>query len=316
MDRPAVVFALLSLLSGFASQAGSLSGKADQAKTRNEAFVEGSDGWRFLPAELRFVDKLTSPDLMTEVQPAVEAITDFSEQLKQAGVDLVVVPVPPKVLVNAVKLNVSSSEEQKMREGWAGIMNDLSTGGVDVIDLLGDYTAAREPMFCQRDTHWSGPGIAAAVARLTPLLQASGINIGAAAHDKPWVEASINGDLGGGPEKVRLRFANALAAQKAKAPVLLLGDSHVLVFHQGGDLHTTGAGLPEQLAEVLDGMPEVLGVRGSGATSSRMTLARTIRSKPDYLTDKKLVVWVFAGREFTEADSWKKFPVTPTKAAR
>ncbi|MFM8885568.1 MAG: hypothetical protein ACKOKC_04040, partial [Chthoniobacterales bacterium] len=94
-----------------------------------------------------------------------------------------------------------------------------------------------------------------------------------------------------------------------------LGDSHVLVFHQGGDLHAIGAGLPEQLAEVVDGMPQVLGVRGSGATSSRMTLARTIRAKPDYLADKKLVVWVFAGREFTEADGWKKFPLIPGKSA-
>ncbi|MFM8810441.1 MAG: alginate O-acetyltransferase AlgX-related protein [Chthoniobacterales bacterium] len=316
MDRPAVVFAILLLLSGFASQAGSLAEKAEQAKTRNEAFVEGSEGWRFLPAELRFVDKLTSPDLMTEVQPAVEAITDFSEQLRQAGVALVVVPVPPKALVDADKLQVSDSEAQKMREGWTSIMNNLCGNGVDVIDLLGDYTAAPEPMFCQRDTHWSGPGISAAVERLIPSLQASGINIDAAARDKTWVETSINGDLGGDPEKVKLRFAKDSAAQKAKAPVLLLGDSHVLVFHQGGDLHAIGAGLPEQLAEVVDGMPEVLGVRGSGATSSRMTLARTIRAKPDYLADKKLVVWVFAGREFTEADAWKKFPVISRKSPK
>ncbi|MFM8458931.1 MAG: alginate O-acetyltransferase AlgX-related protein [Chthoniobacterales bacterium] len=315
MDRPAVVFAILLLFSGFASQAGSLAEKAEQAKTRNEAFVEGSEGWRFLPAELRFVDKLTSPDLMTEVQPAVEAITDFSEQVRQAGVALVVVPVPPKALVDADKLQVSDSEAQKMREGWTSIMNNLSGNGVDVIDLLGDYTAAPEPMFCQRDTHWSGPGISAAVERLIRSLQASGINIDAAARDKTWVETSINGDLGGDPEKVKLRFAKDSAVQKTKAPVLLLGDSHVLVFHQGGDLHAIGAGLPEQLAEVVDGMPEVLGVRGSGATSSRMTLARTMRAKPDYLADKKLVVWVFAGREFTEADGWKKFPLIPGKSA-
>ncbi|MFM8231120.1 MAG: alginate O-acetyltransferase AlgX-related protein, partial [Chthoniobacterales bacterium] len=202
---------------------------------------------------MRFVDKLTSPDLMTEVQPAVEAITDFSKQLRQAGVALVVVPVPPKALVDADKLQVSDSEAQKMREGWAGIVKDLSTKGVDVINLLGDYAAAPEPMFCQRDTHWSGPGISAAVERLIPSLQASGISVGAAARDKTWVETSINGDLGGDPEKVRLCFVKGAAAQKAKAPVLLLGDSHVLVFHQGGDLHAIGAGLPEQLAEVVDG---------------------------------------------------------------
>ena len=32
------------------------------------------------------------------------------------------------------------------------------------------------------------------------------------------------------------------------SPVLVLGDSHVLVFHDGGDMHAAGAGLPDQLA--------------------------------------------------------------------
>lgn len=314
MDRPAVVFAALLLCSGVALKAGLLSDKADQAKSRNEIFVEGSDGWRFLPAELRFVDKLASPDLNSEVRPAVEAIADFSAQLKNHGVALVLLPVPPKALLHGAKLGVSDAEEQKMRAGWLQIMNDLSSRGVDVVDLLVDYSAAKESMFCQRDTHWSGPGIGSAAAKLIPALKAAGVSASASMPQPRWEETPIQGDLGGEPEKVKLHFVKEAASRSATAPVLVLGDSHALVFHQGGDMHTSDAGLPEQMATVLGGMPEVMGVRGSGATSCRLQLARAIRSKPDYLGHTKVVVWVFAGREFTEADMWKKLPVFPPKA--
>jgi len=313
MDRPAVVFALLLLLSGFVSQGESLSGKADQAKMRNEAFVEGSGGWRFLPAELRFVEKLASPDLASEVEPAIQAIVDFSSQLKSAGISLVVVPVPPKALVHGAELQLKGEEEQKMRQGWLEIMNALSSQGVDIIDLLGDYSSAPEPAFCQRDTHWSGPGIALAVEKLAAMLRSAGLEPLFSAGKRPWEETPIRGDLGGDGESVKLRFAKDTGTEDQKSPVLLLGDSHVLVFHQGGDLHATGAGLPAELADLLGATPEVLGVRGSGATSSRLALARRMRSDPSYLSGKKAVVWCFAGREFTEADMWKKTPIFAAK---
>ena len=311
MDRPAVALVLFFLLTGFAAHAGVLSDKAQAATERKEAFVEGSGGWRFLPSDLLFADKLAAPDLGTIVQPAVDAIADFSEQLKLTGVALIVVPVPPKVLLHGGSLGIDPAEEQRMRGGWQKIMEDLSARGVQALDLLPDYGTAKEPMFCLRDTHWSGPGIEAAVTRLVPMLQAAGVNARAQSGDTtPWQEFTIQGDLGGDPETVKLRFPKNTLPQNGKSQVLLLGDSHVLVFHQGGELHTTGAGLPEQMADVLGGVPEVVGVRGSGATSSRVQLARTIKSKPDSVGAKKVVVWVFAGREFTEADMWRKVPLS------
>jgi len=294
-----------------AVRAGVLSEKADGAKLRNEAFVEGSDGWRFLPSELRFADKLAAQDIGTMAQPAVDAISDFSAKLEQAGIALFVVPVPPKVLVHAPALGVDAGLAQSMRDGWNIIMTGLGNRGVRVIDLLPEYSAAKEPMFCLRDTHWSGAGIAAAVERLSPMLQEAGVSTRAFSDSAtPWKHLSIHGDLGGDPETVKLRFPQTTSPQEIQSEVLLLGDSHVLVFHQGGELHTTGAGLPEQMSVVLGAMPEVMGVRGSGATSSRMQLARTIRSKPEYLRTKKIIVWVFAGREFTEADMWRKIPLS------
>jgi alginate O-acetyltransferase complex protein AlgJ len=310
MDNAMKLAATALLLAASCAGAGTLADKATAADAKHEAFVEGANGYRFLPAELRFADKLASPEISSLTAPGIGVITDFSAQLKEKGVALVVVPVPPKALVQSASLGIGADEQLAMRVGWENIMNELSAQGIQVVDLLGDYLSAKETIFCLRDTHWSGHGIDVAVQRLLPAMQAAGLPVNKDSGAVPWKEAMINGDLGGEPEKVKLRFP-AASSSTASAPLLLLGDSHVLVFHQGGDLHAAGAGLPEQLAAVIGGMPHVMGVRGSGATSSRLQLARHVRSTPDYLGSKKMIVWVFAGREFTEADMWKKIPVVP-----
>ena len=94
-----------------------------------------------------------------------------------------------------------------------------------------------------------------------------------------------------------------------RVAILVLGDSHVLVFHDGGDMHATGAGLPDQLALELGAPVDVLGVRGSGATSARVSLARRARASSDYLSGKKVIIWCFGARELTQADAWKSVPL-------
>lgn len=37
---------------------------------------------------------------------------------------------------------------------------------------------------------------------------------------------------------------------------------------------------------------------------------RRARRDPDYLPEKKIVIWCFGAREFTEADGWRKVPLT------
>jgi hypothetical protein len=96
-----------------------------------------------------------------------------------------------------------------------------------------------------------------------------------------------------------------------ESPVLLLGDSHTLVFHIGEELHATGAGLADQLAGELGMGIDVVGVRGSGATPARISLYREGRSNPGYLQKKKLILWCFTAREFTEGSGWRKLPVAP-----
>ena len=316
LARLTIVFLVVFALPACGAEV--LQNKAEEAEAKKETFVIGEDGWRFLPSELKFAAKLASPDLANLTKTAVEAIADFAGQMKAAQVTLIVLPVPPKVLLAGAAAGVTAEEQEKMRAGWESIMRELTDREVTVVDLLADYSSAAHEPFCRRDTHWSGRGIALAVDRLLPLLEGAGM----ADHEAPgvgdaWTKQTINGDLGGDPEEIELRGQRLPTDPEAmkKNPVLLLGDSHVLVFHQGGDLHTTGAGLPDQVAAALGSMPDVLGVRGSGATSSRVQLARRARAADDYLPSKKVIVWCFAGREFTEADSWKKLPILKTSAS-
>jgi len=96
----------------------------------------------------------------------------------------------------------------------------------------------------------------------------------------------------------------------AGSPILLLADSHGLVFHLGEDMHARGAGLADQLAMEFSIPVECLAVRGSGATPARISLYRKQRRIDGYLASKKALIWCFAAREFTESSGWRKVPVT------
>jgi len=312
MDHAVASLTLLLFAAAPSLHAASLASKAEEAVAKSESFVAAENGARFLPAELRFGAKLASPDISAVVEPAVSAIADFAAQLKSANVQLAVVPVPPRVMLEASALGVPPEEQQQMREGWQAILSELSAKMVDVVDLAADFAASPENAYCVRDTHWSGPGIDIAASKIVPRLTAACIAANwPPGNAAPLHETVVEGDLGGEPEKVKLRVVSAAGRPEnaARNPVLLLGDSHLFVFHRGGEFHATGAGLPDQLAAATGSMPDVLAVLGSGATSSRAALARRVRADAGYLGAKKIVVWVFAGREFTEADSWKKIPL-------
>ncbi len=75
-------------------------------------------------------------------------------------------------------------------------------------------------------------------------------------------------------------------------------------------MHAEGAGLADQLALELGFAVDLVGVRGSGATAARINLLRRAQATPEYWANKKMVIWVFSAREFTESDGWRKVPVS------
>ena len=138
-----------------------------------------------------------------------------------------------------------------------------------------------------------------------------------------WDTVEISGDLWqalGDPkspkEQVRIRRVSRTGQRgtvepSSKSPVILLGDSHGLVFHGGDDMLARDAGLSDQLALELGFPVDLVAVRGSGATPSRINLLRRAQKDPHYWAGKKWVVWCFSACEFTESDGWRKVPVKP-----
>ena len=282
----------------------------ERLESADATSVEGVDGWRFLPAEIRH---LLAGDPSKDSKRPLDAIVDFNGQLKQLGIRLIVVPVPAKVTIHPEFFDKRLAEATPSSPETA-FYEALQAKGVEVVDLTQDFVAskAQGPLYCARDSHWNGRGIALAAQKLAAELKGvAGEKVELEAREE---QIEIQGDLGGEKEKATLRFVRprgqAARLQPDRAsPILLLGDSYVLVFHDGGDMHASGAGLPDQLAFGLRAPVDVLGVRGSGATPARVSLARRARASSNYLSSKKVVIWCFGARELTQAESWKPIPL-------
>ena len=233
--------------------------------------------------------------------------------------------MPPKAALYEEKvLDPAPPEKGKLRadEANAAFFEVCAGKGIKVIDLGPAFQHARDgdprPLYCRTDSHWSGRGCVAAAELLSQDVRTRAWfgSVPKRAFKTDWREAEIRGDLAdlvepkAEPEKIRLRFVTdadgGAPVDWRESPIVLLGDSHTLVFHAGEDTHGSGAGLADQLVLELGSPLDVVGVRGSGATPARINLLR----RKDNLAGKKLVIWCFSAREFTEATGgWRLVPV-------
>jgi alginate O-acetyltransferase complex protein AlgJ len=327
----AAALALALAVPARAESASPLAAKVAELESAKQAAVAGKDGWMFLTAELRHltVGRFWGADAAgagrapkAEWRDPLPAILDFRDQLKKAGIELLVVPVPPKAAIaRSAVPGADALPQGRLDSADAEFYGVLAKQGVEVLDLEAELARAGAGTYCKTDSHWCGPGIDLAAAKIAE--RAKRGSWYAAAPKAKFAAATrdveIRGDLARmlspspAPEKVSLRFVSregdatgAPVAPDKASPVLLLGDSHTLVFHAGADMHATGAGLPDQLARELGFAVDLVGVRGSGATPARINLAR----RAGALEGKRLVVWCFGARELTEAaQGWAKVPV-------
>ena len=309
--------------------------------------VPGRDGWLFLRGELRHLSvgpfwgeaaAQSSQAAREDCKDPLPAVVDFKEQLEKLGIELVLVIVPPKATVYpdmlGADVKVEAGQVPPRLDGQLqAFAAALKEKGVKTVDLWPELAAGRSapdaPMYCRTDTHWSG----AACARAAKLVAAE-------LAGRDWLkdrktekfeteerEVPVRGDLvealpekeRPGPEKLKLRFVGRRAAAGGvlqpvlpdrASPVLLLADSHGLVFHIGEDLFAKGAGLADQLAFELGFPVEVMATRGSASTKVRVDLYQRGKADDKWLAGKKAVVWCFTARELTESlDGWRKVPV-------
>jgi len=71
----------------------------------------------------------------------------------------------------------------------------------------------------------------------------------------------------------------------------------------------SSTGLSDHLAASLGVLPSVVAVRGGGSTSSRVNLYRAASKDQSLLPSTKVVLWVLAARDLTQAQDWKSVPL-------
>jgi alginate O-acetyltransferase complex protein AlgJ len=329
LSHPAGAHDVQAFLSEIAKQAA-------ESEKASRTVVTGSDGCLFFVPELRAlsVGRFWGQDASrisraskAEYADPLPAIVDFHQQLKKVGIDLLVVPVPAKAAVypESVSSTIKAAGGKvppRLDEYHSQFYRLLGEQGVAVVDLLPLYVAHRAEggaLYCKTDSHWSGRGVAEAAQAIAD-----------AVKDRGWVkelrkqsltsevrDVAMTGDLARmldeqdpKGETLALTFVGTPpeltpVAPDRDSPVLLMGDSHTLIFHDP-ELVARGAGLPDHLALRFGVAVDLIGVRGSGATTTRIELLR----RKDNLKGKKLVVWCFSFREFTESTTgWRKVPV-------
>lgn len=313
-----------------ASLQASAASPSKTSPTPPSPVAEGKNGWLFLESELRFLSFPVfwgKPALQTARSPKPEAadplpaIVDFSRQLAGRGISLFVVPVPPKAW-NSPHVP-SRALEGRSSDSLGKFYKQLAAEGVKIVDLRAAFKeqeAAGEQMYCKTDSHWSGAGCVVAAVTIAKALAAAGVAVSPSPLPVRWTQARIRGDLldlkqapPGEVELLQIReIGDAPLQPNPSSNLLLLGDSHTLVFH---DFLADGAGLPDQLAKETGITPDWIGTRGSGANAVRVSLLRRALKEPAYLESKKAIVWCFAAREFTESEQgWQRLPLTVEKS--
>ena len=312
-----------------------LAAKSRSAESNGAAVIPGADGWFFLSSDIRFLSvgqfwgadaaKVSRAHKPESADP-IPAIVDFHDQLKRRGIDLLLVPVPPKAAIYPEKIVPDVDLHGETAAPFlARFYDELRKREIDVVDLapvfLQNRASEHGPVFCKTDTHWSGFGCVLAAQTIKEKIHEKLAGQPPKNYAAEWKEITIKGDLGDlagpnikkpEPEKIAIRTISdketgAAVNPDPNSPVLIIGDSHTLVFH---DFLAEKSGLLDQLAYEIGFAPDLIGTRGSGATSVRVSLYRRARKDPGYLAKKKVIVWCFAAREFTESDQgWDKVPV-------
>jgi alginate O-acetyltransferase complex protein AlgJ len=310
---------------------------ASAAERAPRPVVRGLDGWLFMGSELRHlglgrfwgpraveVSRATKP----EWADPLPVILDFKAQLEGAGIELLFVPVPAKAAVYPDGVPGLADADPSLR--WdpddAAFYQALREQGVEVIDLVPEFHRYRQmqdrPLYCRQDSHWAGPAIEKTASLIAARLRRRSWfdTVPRAEFETERRSVEITGDLwrmlddaSMPKETLSLGFVERRTERGLEplepwreSPVLLLGDSHGLVFHAGGDMHTKGAGLADHLGKEFGFPVDLVAVRGSGATPSRITLLR----RRDNLVGKKVVIWCMSVREFTEgAQGWRPLQI-------
>lgn len=239
----------------------------------------------------------------------VPAITEFDKSLKELGINLIVVPVPPKMAVYPLGGLKPGDAAGYLRP----LYDELRQNGVEVLDLTDIFVKNSQlSIYCRTDAHWGSDGITIAAEELTKKISYRGTDQFTVHESKKMIIGDLQRSLDKNSKSGEEVILKSVAGKTLdpSSPILVLGDSHALFFSTGEDMLAENSGIVEHLAVNLNSGIDRIAIKGSAATTVRINLYRNALRDKKWLTDKKVVIWIFSCREFTEASSgFAKVPV-------
>lgn len=287
-----------------------------------------TQGWFFLRRELEHlqVGDLAKVDLSeankNKTDP-VPVIAKYAQELKDLGVELLLVPVPPKAAIYPKHL--AANVDSATVPGLADFLAKLKAEGVEVLDLEAEFRKhlVEKPevqLYCSTDSHWSPYAcelVAGLVAERFKALQQPDAGFKVLDEEKlEFLGDLIEAEQKAGMEKEVLPLRRAgkadaegvsLVEGDVSSPLVVIGDSHLQVFRRGGAMLATQAGFIDHLQARLNATVQEFSMQAGGADGPRREVARATVSNPDFWKSKKAVVWLFTAREFTQG-RWKELP--------
>jgi alginate O-acetyltransferase complex protein AlgJ len=278
----------------------------------------GTDGFRFTTDDIAVC---TSAGFLNPRFPraadAADQLIDLDRQLKERGIHLLFVPVPPKVSIYPDRLypRYDPAAGPFLNVDHARWFARLRDAGVDAIDLADLFWAHRNDpdglLFYPADSHWTDRAkhlAAQAIAeRLAPLL--SDLPRRSFATRTVTVTAPTDlADRAGPPPPTTREQVHQLFDDRGNlvpgddAPLLLIGDSYAALGYEAG------YGFAQRITE-LTGVPvHSAAAPGLNGNSTRQALA----DHPDLLRGKRVVILTLTLRHVLHHD-WEpvRIPTTP-----
>ncbi len=305
--------------------------------------VQGRNGWILHRGEVQYLNAGSyigehAPQANRYAPPEyadpLPVIIDFHRQLQERGIELYFMPVPVRPAIYPESVLGPEPFTQRdtipdLHPPLHELLSALQESGVQVFDVTPTFLSQREhpehgPLYCPSDTHWTPYGITLASKMLAAEIK-----------EKPWFKAvrklryhqqwtteTHKGVLYHEyerafgtvlePDQVSMRrimreTKNGLknfGFRHPESPVIVIGDSNSTRWSK------FRSGLPHSLAFDLGFPVDVLSAAGGGANETRLNLARKIRAEPEYLEGKRVVIWCFSARAFTNTrKGWIQIPL-------
>ncbi len=311
----------------------------------NEKAYPGKDGWLFFRPG---IDYVTGPPFLDEFELAKreasgneytlppqpdprQGILDFHAQLKERGIQLVIVPAPVKAVVHPEKFSgrFDDHDQPLQNPSFAQFKKELEAAGVLVYDpaplLVQRKLETGQPQYLDSDTHWTPAAMDAVAQDLAAFVEANvALPEGRAGFKRVSTKVTNLGDIANMlnlpagqtlyPEQTVeiqqvLQERTDLMWRSTKgAPILVLGDSFSNIYSLGGMGWGESAGFIEQLGFHLKRPLDRLARNDAGAFATRQMLSQDLARGRDRLAGKTVVIWEFASRELAVGD-WKMLPL-------